>query len=116
MTDLVILFDDERSFVPGFRDEAIVLRTVKEAIYFFEELKTSGQRITELWFDFVLRPGSTYEALYDFPGELLDRAIYHSSSGGGKRIIDKMLEEAGWTGELEHVDTAFYNQKIFVKR
>lgn len=112
---LIVLFDDERSFVPGFRDDAVVIRYLDDAIEYFAGLKASGQRIDELWFDFVLSPGCTYEALYDFPGELLDRAIYHSSSWGGHGIIAEMLKDAGYQGELERVTSAFPGQanKIF---
>lgn len=113
-TPLVILFDDERNFQPGFRDDAVVLRTVKEAVAYFDGLKETGQRISELWLDFVLNPGSTYEALYNFPGELLDRALYQSSATGGKRLIEQMLQDAGFQGELELPAQAFPNEQLFL--
>ena len=111
---LVVFFDDERSFKPGFRDDAVVIRSLAQAEPYFAEIRESGQRIAELWLDFVLNPGSVDQALYDFPGELVDRVIYHSSSGGGQRLVAVLLREAGFTGEVEPLWQAFPNQSLFV--
>lgn len=112
-TGLIILFDDERSFQPGFRDGALTLRTVKQARNFFEGLKGGEQRISELWLDFVLNPGNSYEALYSFPGELLDRAIYHSRASGGHSLLATFLQESGFEGTLELPELAFPGADIF---
>jgi len=107
-SSLVILFDDERSFVPGFRDGAIVLRSVREAVSYFEELRESGQRVSELWLDFVLKgTESTDEALSSFPGELLDRAIFHSSAWEAHGIIAGKLRHSGFSGALEQLWDAY---------
>lgn len=113
---LVILFDDERSFVPGFRDDAVVIRTKYEAESYFTELKEKGERIAELWLDFVLSPGSVDEVLDFFPGELVDRVIYHSSAYGGYSLIAGILKDVGFTGELEWPTDNFSGQQLFVSR
>ena len=104
---LVVLFDDERSFVPGFRDNAVVIRRWDEALEYFAGLKASGQRISELWLDYVLRPGTTTDGLIDFPGELLDRAIFHSSAWGAHGLVEGDLREGGYSGKLEQLWEAY---------
>lgn len=113
---LVILFDDERSFVPGFRDNAVVVRTKFEAERYFTELKEKGDRISELWLDFVLSPGSVDEVLDFFPGDLVDRVIYHSSAYGGYSLIESILRDVGYQGELEWPTDNFCGQQIFTAK
>ena len=113
---LVILFDDERSFVPGFRDDAVVIRTKHEAESYFAELKEKGEPISELWLDFVLSPGSVDEVLDYFPGELVERVIYHSSAYGGYSLIAGILKDVGFTGRLEWPTDNFCGQQIFVAK
>lgn len=112
----VVLFDDERSFIPGFRDDAVVIRTLVEAEKYFAELRESGDRIAELWLDFVLSPGSTDQIFYagfDFPGDLVDRVIYQSSAIGGFGLIKELLQESGFQGELEWPTDNFCGQTLF---
>lgn len=114
---LVVLFDDERSFTPGFRDDAVVIRSLAEAEVYFADLIESGQRISELWLDFVLSPGSVdqmfWKFSYDFPGQLVDRALYQSDASSGHGLIAECLEESGFTGKLERPAEAFPGVKIF---
>lgn len=105
---LVILFDDEREFVPGFRDDAIIVRTAEEARELFDELKVNPQPVAELWLDYVLRQGSTDEALSDLPGHLVERVIYCSSSSSAFGLLAMILKkDTGFSGEMEHGWTAF---------
>jgi len=104
---LVVLFDDERSFVPGFRDGAVVIRRWDEALEYFAGLKASGKRISELWLDFVLHPGTTLEGLQNFPGEILDRAIFHSSAWDAHGLVEDLLRRGGYSGELEQLWDAY---------
>ena len=115
-TGLVILFDDERSFVPGFRDDAVVIRTKFEAETYFTELMEKGEPIAELWLDFVLSPGSVDEVLGFFPGELAERVIYHSSAYGGYGLIESILRNGGFQGELEWPTDIFSGQQIFLAK
>lgn len=117
MSGLIVLFDDERSFVPGFRDDAVVIRRWDEALEYFAGLKATGQRISELWLDFVLRPGSTSDGLVGFPGELLDRAIFHSSAWDAHGLLEHNLRRSGYSGKLEKLWDAYPNtpqDEIFV--
>lgn len=98
---LVVLFDDERRFISGFRDGAIVLRTVAEARRFFDYLKLTKHPVSELWLDFVIGRGNVTEALSDLPGELVERAFYHSSGIAGRSLVETWLKRQGFTGELE---------------
>ncbi len=114
---LVVLFDDERSFAPGFRDDAVVIRSLAEAEVYFAELIESGQRVSELWLDFVLSPGSVdqmfWKFSYDFPGQLVDRALYQSDANSGHGLIAECLKESGFAGKLERPAEAFPGEKIF---
>lgn len=98
---LVVLFDDERSFIPGFRDNAVVLRTIPEAADFFEEVRDGDKIISELWLDFVIHSGNVTEALRHLPGEAVESAFYHSSAIAGKALVEFWLKRQGFTGELE---------------
>lgn len=98
---LVVLFDDERSFIPGFRDKAVVLRSIHDASAFFDEVRASDKVISELWLDFVIHSGNVTEAMRHLPGELVERAFYHSSSIAGKGLVEFWLKRQGFTGELE---------------
>jgi len=101
---LVILFDDEREFVPGFRDDAVIVRSVDEAKELFDELKINPQPVAELWLDYVLKGWeSTDQALSDLPGGLVERVIYCSSSSSAFGLLETILkEDTGFSGELEH--------------
>lgn len=93
----IVLFDDERSFVPGFRDDAVVLRTVEEAEAFFE----STSVIDELWLDFVLRPGDTTDALHALAGVDVKKIYFHSSAFAAKGLVELHLAKVGVTARVE---------------
>jgi len=94
---ITVLFDDERSFVPGFRDDAIVVRTVFEAEALFERL----DHIDELWLDFVLSPGDTTEAIHALSGVQVDKVVFHSSAYAAKSLVEGRLQAVGVTAEVE---------------
>lgn len=94
---ITVLFDDERSFVPGFRDDAIVIRSVFEA----EELLPVMDVIDELWLDFVLSPGDTTEALHALKGVSVKRIIFHSSAFQARELVELKLKLVGITTEVE---------------
>ena len=77
-----------------------MLRTVQEGIDFFAKLKETGEKIAELWLDFVLSPGSVDEALHQVPGELIGQVYYHSSSSGGKGLLELYLRKGGYEGSI----------------
>lgn len=93
----IVLFDDERSFVPGFRDDALVVRSVYDAEQIFPTLKV----IDELWLDFVLFPGSTVDALHLLAHAEIKKAIFHSSSLGARSLIESKLRSIGFEGKLD---------------
>jgi len=93
----VVLFDDERSFVPGFRDDALVVRDVTAAVELFESLSV----IDELWLDFVLEWEDTTEALHALAGVEVKRVIFHSSAYGARSLVEHHLRKAGVTAEVE---------------
>ena len=90
---LVVLFDDERSFLPGFRDDAVVIRFVGEAEEYFASL--AGETIDELWLDYVLRPGDTTEALHALKGVTVNKILFHSSAYAAKELVEYYLARAG---------------------
>lgn len=96
----IILFDDERSFKPGVKDDAIVLRTVDTAVDFFETMKETGFIIDELWLDFVLKHGTTVDALYALPGSQVKTVFFHSSAFMAKGLVEGALNRAGYEGEV----------------
>lgn len=95
----IVLFDDERHFVAGFRDEAIVVRTVVEAEALFSSLK--GETIDELWLDYVLMPGDTTEAFHALEGVTVKRIIFHSSAYAARDLVEYYLQKAGITTAVE---------------
>jgi len=96
----VVLFDDERSFVPGFRDNAVILRTVEEA----EEFFSNAEVIDELWLDFVLRPGDTTDALHALAGVDVKKIYFHSSAFAAKGLVELHLARAGVSTPVEFPD------------
>jgi len=104
---LVVLFDDERSFLPGFRDEATVVRTVDEAKELFASL--SGETIDELWLDFVLSPGSTTDALPALAGVKATKILFHSSAYAAKELVEHYLKQAGIETPVE-----IHGREVFV--
>lgn len=95
----VVLFDDERSFVAGFRDEATVVRDVPAAVELFKSLK--GETIHELWLDFVLVWGDTTEALHALEGVNVEKIIFHSSAFAARDLVEYHLKKAGITTEVD---------------
>lgn len=93
----VVLFDDERSFVPGFRDDAVVLRTVEDA----EEFFSNAEVIDELWLDFVLRPGDTTDAIHALAGVEVKKIYFHSSAWAAKGLVELNLARVGVTTPVE---------------
>lgn len=93
----IILFDDERSFRPGFRDEAVVVRTVFDAEVLFPTLTT----IDELWLDYVLSPGDTTEALHALAGVEVKRVFFHSSAYSARGLVEHYLKKYGVLTEVE---------------
>lgn len=102
----VILFDDERSFKPGFRDNAIVLRTVFEAEQFFENNK--GLVVDELWLDYVLHPGDTSEAIHAFEGVTFKKIFFHSTAFGAIPIIRWKLDAVNIDTPVEDHDRSVF--------
>jgi hypothetical protein len=96
----IVLFDDERSFIPGFRDSALVVRTVQEA----EELFSTLTAIDELWLDYVLTPGDTTEALHALKGVEVKRVIFHSSAWMARDLVEYHLAKAGIATPVELPD------------
>lgn len=94
---IVVLFDDERRFKPGFRDDAIVLRTVSEAEEAFSKLEV----IDELWLDFVLSPGSTIDAFHSLKGIVVKKIIFHSSAYMARELVKLSLQRYGVYTEVE---------------
>lgn len=103
----IVLFDDERSFKPGFRDDAIVVRTVTEA----EELFAKLDVIDELWLDYVLSPGDTTEALHALEGTEIKKIIFHSSAWMARELVEWRLKKAGITVEIELPE----DRSVFIK-
>lgn len=105
----VVLFDDERSFVPGFRDDAIVVRTVQEA----EELFPTLSVIDELWLDYVLFPGATTEAIHALQGVEVRKVIFHSSAYAARGLVEYHLAKAGISTEVDFPEDprVLYNPK-----
>ena len=101
MSGLIVLFDDERSFKSGFRDDAVVLRTVHAAEEFFESMKETGVVVDELWLDYVLSPGSTVDALPKLPGGQVKNVYYHSSAFAAFDLVTYALRTAGYEGEVD---------------
>jgi hypothetical protein len=87
----IVLFDDERSFKPGVHDDALVVRTVRDAEALFPTLEA----IDELWLDFVLSPGDTTEALHALAGVKVNRVIFHSSAFAARSLIEYHLRKNG---------------------
>lgn len=102
MAKLVVLFDDERTFKPGFRDDAVVLRTVTEAVEFFQNLEP--RVIDELWLDYVLFPGDTTEALHALAGVDVKKVYFHSSAFAARDLVEIYLKRAGIETPLELSD------------
>lgn len=112
---LIVLLDDRRNFRPGYRDGAVVLRSVAQAEDFFETIRASEESVAELWLDFVLAHGeSTDEALRTVPGYLIQRAIFHSSAWMAHDLVEHALKKRGFSGRLEHLWDAFTDAKPFV--
>lgn len=112
---LIVLLDDRRDFRPGFRDGAVVVRSVAEAELFFAAIRRSGQHVAELWLDFMLSgTESTDEALRTVPGELIDRAIFHSDAWMAHGLVEHSLQKHGFQGHLEHIWDAFTDAKPFL--
>lgn len=107
MTKLTVLFDDERSFNPGFRDDAVILRTVHEATEFFANHK--GQVIDELWLDYVLSPGDTTEALHALKGVDVKEIYFHSSAYAARGLVEFHLGKAEITTPVE-----LHDQSVFL--
>lgn len=95
----VVLFDDERSFVDGFRDDAIVVRDVRSAEELFTSLK--GETIDELWLDYVLSPGDTTAAFHALEGVTVKKIIFHSSAFAARGLVEHYLQKAGITTTVE---------------
>lgn len=95
----VVLFDDERCFVDGFRDDATVVRDVTSAEELFKSLK--GESIDELWLDYVLSPGDTTEAFHALEGVTVHKIIFHSSAFAARGLVEHHLHKAGITTEVE---------------
>lgn len=93
----VVLFDDERSFVAGFRDQAIIVKSVYQAEELFPTLKV----IDELWLDFVLSPGSTIDAFHALSGVEVKRVIFHSSAYMARSLVESNLQRFGINAEVE---------------
>lgn len=95
---ITVLFDDERSFIRGYRDEALVVRSVAEA----EALFSTLQEIDELWLDFILSFGEdTTEALHALQGVTVKRVIFHSSAWEARELVRMKLKRFGVTCEME---------------
>lgn len=94
---VVILFDDERNFLPGFRDDALVVRTQQEAEALFPTLPV----IDELWLDYVLRWGDTTEALHALKGVEVKRIIFHSSAFAARSLVEHHLQKADITTPVD---------------
>lgn len=106
MSKCVVLFDDERSFKPGFRDNAIVARTVGEAVSLFESLR--GKVIDELWLDYNLSPGDTTEALHSLKDVRVREVFFHSSAYAAKSLVEYHLTKAGVTTPVEISDRRMF--------
>jgi len=96
----VVLFDDERSFVSGFRDDAIVVRTVHEAEDLFRKFGEDNQVVDELWLDYVLSPGDTTEALHALEGVTVKTVFFHSSAFAARSLVEFHLKRAGVVTEV----------------
>lgn len=107
MSKVVVLFDDERSFQAGFRDDALVARSVEEAVELFKSLK--GKIIDELWLDYVLSPGATTDALYALDGVTVNAAYFHSTAYMALELVEVYLKKAGIDTSLEISDRSMFD-------
>ncbi len=109
---VIVLFDDERSFVDGFRENVTILRTVSEAEDFFSNYEGD---IDELWLDFVLTPGDTTEGIRALNGRPINvrKAYFHSSAYAARSLVEAFLKRAGVTVPLEFPPTG---EQIFVAK
>lgn len=86
---VTVLIDDERNFLPGFRDDAIIFRSVHEAVDGFRELNS----IDELWLDFNLKYcESVFDLLTELKNEKISlenvkKVFLHSSSASGDSLL-----------------------------
>lgn len=88
----VILFDDKRSFAPGYRDDAIVVRNVDEARALFENVEV----IDELWLDYELRPGETIQAFHSLAKvKEIRKIIFHDYDDFIVPLIEYWLKRHG---------------------
>jgi len=91
----VVLFDDERSFVDGFRDDATVVRDVTSAEELFKSLH--GESIDELWLDPTKR-----DELANKIEEQLQKAVNDRTEGDTQFFItgDVSIFKASPTDEF----------------
>lgn len=94
----VILFDDKRSFAPGYRDDAIIVRNVADA----RELFANTEVIDELWLDYELRPGETIQAFHALAKvKEIRKIIFHDYDDFIVPLIEYWLKRHGIATPLE---------------